>query len=40
MKAYDGDVIAACRLTDDTITEILHPYKRKRNRITNDLDEQ
>ena len=30
MKAFDGDVIAACRLTTDTITEILHPNKRKR----------
>ena len=32
MKAFEGDVIAACKLTDDTITEILHPFKSRKTR--------
>ena len=38
MKAYDGDVIAACKLTDETITDILKEgvYRRRSRRLTSD----
>ena len=31
--AFEGDILQACRLTDDTITDILDPYKSKKRRI-------
>ena len=37
--AFDGDIIQACRLTDEAITDILEPYKRSKRKPQSDRDE-